>query len=373
MMTAERFLSRLRQELADLPFEEREAALRYYTEYLAEAGPEHEEEAVEALGSPSDIAKQLRQDALAAAKPAAPEAKRTRFTATLLGKCCIGLIFAVLLLGICVLLRDLLLPPKETAPTPGGLTAPALSETVSGEGSTLSLPWSENTITNWDIDLPIGYLHIVPGDAYQLELGSKILEHTECRIENGTLIMRDPSTKKWWNDLRDTPESDLTITLTYPQSAEDLDKVSLSLGIGPSDIKGLRCDQLLLDTGVGEITLEDIITGDFRLDSGVGEVTGHELAASRSLAIDSGVGEVTISGDFLGRLVLDSGVGEITLTLARPQSAYHITTDKGIGEIVMDSRSSLTPSPQLPAAESENTLSIDNGVGEVILHFTPEL
>lgn len=377
MMTAEHFLNRLRQELSDLPFAEREAALRYYTEYLAEAGPEHEEEAVDALGSPYDVAQQIRQSglsgsALSAAKTTAePAVKHKRFTATLLGKCCIVLVFAVLLLTSCVLLRDLLLSPKETAPTPGAPTPPLISETVSGDGSTLSLPWSENTITNWDIDLPIGYLHIVPGDDYQLELGSKILEHTVCTIDNGTLRMRDPSTQKWWDDLRNAPESDLTITLTYPQTAV-LDKVSLSLGIGPSDIKGLRCERFLLDTGVGEILLEDILTGDFILDSGVGEVTGHDLAASRSLSIDSGVGEVELSGDFIGQLTLDSGVGETTLTLARPQSAYHITTDKGIGEIDFDDRSALAPSPALPSTDTENKLSIDNGVGEVVIHFTAE-
>ena len=32
-MTAEEFMRRLRQELSALPFEEREAAYRYYTEY----------------------------------------------------------------------------------------------------------------------------------------------------------------------------------------------------------------------------------------------------------------------------------------------------------------------------------------------------
>ena len=375
-MTAERFLSMLRQELADLPFEEREAALRYYTEYLAEAGPDHEEAAVEALGSPYEVAQQLRQDGLAgstlspAKPPVAAEPKRERFTSTLLGKCCIVLVFAVLLLGSCVLLRDLLLPPKETAPKPG--LPIVVNETVQVEGGLVALPWSENTITNWDIDLPIGYLHIVPGNDYQLELGSKILEHTVCRIENGTLIMRDPSANKWWDDLRNTPESELTITLTYPQSADALDKVSLSLGIGPSDISGLRCDRLILETGVGEITLKDIITGDFSLDGGVGEVTGHDLAVSRSLSVDNGVGEVDLSGDFIGRLTLDTGVGETTLTLARPHSAYHITTDKGIGEIDFDDRSSLTPSPALPSTDAENKLSIENGVGEVTIHFTPE-
>lgn len=372
-MTAEEFMRRLRQELAALPFEEREAALRYYTEYLIEAGSENEQEALRTLGSPEQVAAQILQDreppaAWADHKP--PKAKREKFTATLLGKCCVSLVFIFLLLGICVLLRDLLLPhesPAENQPLPPIQITSAASDLTS-----IDLPWSEHTVTNWSIDLPMGYLHIVAGEAYQLQLGSTLLEHTVCTLEDGTLRIYDPSRNKWWDKLKNAPEEDLTITLTYPQTIDPLSAVTLSLGIGPSAIAGLRCDSLSIETGVGEVLLGDMTVGDFTLDGGVGEVTGRNLAVSRSLSIDSGVGEIDLSGDFTGRLNLDTGIGEAELTLARPRSAYSITTDKGLGELTIDSRSALAPSPDLSADAADNTLDIDHGVGEVTLHFTPE-
>lgn len=56
------FIDKLRKELAKLPVEEREAAIEYYEEYFDEAGPEHEQELIEALGNPKRVAAQIKSD-----------------------------------------------------------------------------------------------------------------------------------------------------------------------------------------------------------------------------------------------------------------------------------------------------------------------
>ena len=56
------FLKELRRELDRLPFEERENAIAYYEEYLDEAGPENEAEAIRGFGSPASIAASLRAE-----------------------------------------------------------------------------------------------------------------------------------------------------------------------------------------------------------------------------------------------------------------------------------------------------------------------
>ena len=61
-MNKEEFLRILEQNLYKLPLEERESAMQYYEEYLQEAGVEHEQEAIAALGNPAQIAKQLLAD-----------------------------------------------------------------------------------------------------------------------------------------------------------------------------------------------------------------------------------------------------------------------------------------------------------------------
>ncbi len=61
-MTKQEFLEALQAGLANVPPDERAAALQYYTEYLDDAGGEHEAEALEELGSPERIIAEIRTD-----------------------------------------------------------------------------------------------------------------------------------------------------------------------------------------------------------------------------------------------------------------------------------------------------------------------
>lgn len=59
-MNKEIFLRDLSRFLSDIPQEEREQALKYYEDYFEDAGPEREQQVIEELGSPVDIAKQIK-------------------------------------------------------------------------------------------------------------------------------------------------------------------------------------------------------------------------------------------------------------------------------------------------------------------------
>ena len=61
-MNKKEFLRKLRSELSRLPEEEREDAIRYYEEYIDDAGEENEEKAVSELGNPAKIATQIKAD-----------------------------------------------------------------------------------------------------------------------------------------------------------------------------------------------------------------------------------------------------------------------------------------------------------------------
>ncbi len=56
------FLSELRKALSCLPEYERYLAIKYYEEYLDEAGPEKESEAIKELGDPVKVAEQVLND-----------------------------------------------------------------------------------------------------------------------------------------------------------------------------------------------------------------------------------------------------------------------------------------------------------------------
>lgn len=59
-MNRELFMRDLARFLSDIPAEEREQALHYYDDYFEDAGAENEQSVIEELGSPVDVAKQIK-------------------------------------------------------------------------------------------------------------------------------------------------------------------------------------------------------------------------------------------------------------------------------------------------------------------------
>lgn len=91
------FLSALEKELRALPPEERSDAMQYYREYFEEVGPDREEEAAAALGSPKEIAAELL--AAAPSGPIEPKAVPSGVRAgSVVGACL--LIFLTFVLGV---------------------------------------------------------------------------------------------------------------------------------------------------------------------------------------------------------------------------------------------------------------------------------
>jgi len=61
-MNTQDYINELKIQLRRLPDEDREDAISYYFEYLAEAGPEGVEEAMVKLGTPAELAAGIRAD-----------------------------------------------------------------------------------------------------------------------------------------------------------------------------------------------------------------------------------------------------------------------------------------------------------------------
>ncbi|MDR1815212.1 MAG: DUF1700 domain-containing protein [Clostridiales Family XIII bacterium] len=62
-MTMNEYIEELKYHLRKMPDDDREDAIEYYFEYLAEAGPEGEAAAIERLGTPQQLAAGIRADA----------------------------------------------------------------------------------------------------------------------------------------------------------------------------------------------------------------------------------------------------------------------------------------------------------------------
>lgn len=56
------FMSQLEKLLLYVPIQEREEALQYYNDYFDDAGPEREQEVIASLGSPKQVAENIKRD-----------------------------------------------------------------------------------------------------------------------------------------------------------------------------------------------------------------------------------------------------------------------------------------------------------------------
>ncbi len=98
-MTRAEFMRELRERLARLPAEERDAALSYYEEYFDEAGPDREQEVIRELGSPASVASRILADHAvkeARQSPHSPKKGLSAIWFVLLAVCAAPLAFPVI-------------------------------------------------------------------------------------------------------------------------------------------------------------------------------------------------------------------------------------------------------------------------------------
>lgn len=74
-MNKNEYLDRLSRLLADISYEEHEEALSYYREYLEDAGAENEQRVIEELGTPEQLAQEIREGLLAKGEPSKRQGK----------------------------------------------------------------------------------------------------------------------------------------------------------------------------------------------------------------------------------------------------------------------------------------------------------
>ncbi|MBE5864521.1 MAG: DUF1700 domain-containing protein, partial [Lachnospiraceae bacterium] len=61
-MNRDGFMSQLESYLADISAAERDEALQYYSDYFEDAGPENEQSVIQSLGSPREIAENIKAE-----------------------------------------------------------------------------------------------------------------------------------------------------------------------------------------------------------------------------------------------------------------------------------------------------------------------
>lgn len=133
-----------------------------------------------------------------------------------------------------------------------------------------------------------------------------------------------------------------TVTVTIPDKL--FKKIDFKLGVGETEIDGLKADEMEIDIGVGEATFTNITVND-RFDA------------------DVGVGHLKFSGDVKGKMDIDVGVGDADFTFDGYYNDYRIDQNTGIGDFDLDrGDTSQGGNANIP-------IKVDLGVGNIDMRF----
>ena len=127
-----------------------------------------------------------------------------------------------------------------------------------------------------------------------------------------------------------------------------------------------------MNLSAGSIYREDIHTEDLDIDVDAGEVQ-VESFLTNDLTMNCDMGLIEALGKTLGDADLESGVGEINFTAIGNEKDYNYDLNCDIGSIVCGEREFTEIGSEYQIEnQSDKTMSIECGVGEVNVQFQAE-
>lgn len=401
-MSGKEYMEQLDMLLRDIPHTERQEALKYYEDYFADAGEEHEAEVIEELGSPEELAKKLREDLRrednyqttgeekqqeqissnqesrnrsyqnpnyqeqnyqsgSYENPASAPKKKP-------GK---GYRIAT----VCLIVLGVLIGISYFARIVSGIGGLAYIAGSSGSEKNVDV---EMAIADFDAD-KIRDLYIEAGlvalsieswdgDTISVSYPRNFIS-TKQDGEELQLKTKEHWYFSWRNLFGGWQEESYSIVVKLPENMV-FDEVDIFTGAGTADIMYLETNNLYLETGAGELTAEELIAKEsVDIEAGVGETTIEKLQAGEA-DFEVGFGELNISGEVNGDISADCGVGQMTLNLTNAESDFNYNVSCGVGDVSINGKSySGVGNSQDVDNNAAYDFDIDCGVGEIKITF----
>ncbi len=353
-MSREDYLRALSERLSGrMPAKELEKVIQYYADYFDEAGAEREQEVIEKLGDPAEVAATILEGTL--------QEKSKRKGMPTGAKVALVLVL-VLLVGAAAIF--------------------ALVRTVF-RGDAHSTGGAVEAVRELQVELALGEVILQNGREYSADLqwqGEQYRMEYSC--ENGVLHIWDsvngPSVLNNWGG---------KAVITLPQGSK-LDEVTITSKAGSVELSDVETETLTVEAALGSVTLNGIQagvgdlsleagsleaadssfstltaqlslggaeledfkagTGTFTLDSGsldmeraaftsftadlsLGGITAQELTVEGSTDVRCSCGSVELYGSLGGETDVQADMGSITLETEYPEAeyGYELTTDLG--------------------------------------------
>lgn len=414
-MSGKEYMEQLDLLLRDIPHTERQEALKYYEDYFADAGEEHEAEVIEELGSPEELAKKLREDLKreenrqatvgeeqqeqassnqesqeqsyqnpnyqnqnyqnyqnyqnqnyqsgSYEKSASPQGNKA-------GK-------GYKVLTICLIVLGILIGISFLVPAAVGIgrlivsSINGSSENVENfDVETITADFDADKIRDLYIEAGLGALSIESWDGDTISVSyPKNFISTKQDGEELRLKTKEHWYFFWRNLFGGWQEESYSIVVKLPENMV-FDEVDISAGAGTANIMYLETNNLYLETGAGELTAKELIVKEeVHIEAGVGETTIEKLQAGEA-DFSVGVGELNVSGKVNGDISADCGVGQMTLNLINAESDFNYNVSCGVGDVSINGKSySGVGNSQDIDNNAAYDFDIDCGVGEIKIIF----
>ena len=136
--------------------------------------------------------------------------------------------------------------------------------------------------------------------------------------------------------------------------------------------EGYKLEEVEMNLSAGSLYIEDIHTEDLDIDVDAGEVQVDSFLTN-DLTMNCDMGLIEALGKTLGDADLESGVGEINFTAIGNETDYNYDLNCDIGSIVCGEREFTEIGSEYQIEnQSDKTMSIECGVGEVNVQFQAE-
>ena len=338
-MTKREFLDQLYRELADLPAEERQAAMEYYEECFDDVGPAGEQGLIDQLGSPKKVASIIKanlpkeptrqntqqgqytpprnaangqvvqrsaqqtggQGQSGAEYTPPPQGKKQKRKRILLAFLATVLVLMLIQGGVKLVfdyqVHEVFMPTRSE-----DYTSMLQSALQSGQVERIQLEAKQ------------GEVEISQGDNVSMIYEGKALRPVNIKLENGALVIKMGRSNS--NQLE----------LVLPREISNL---NLEMDVGNLTLEQLDVEHLYASVDMGSLKMRDVNCGRLDTEVDMGNLEMSNLNAAE-LQMEVAMGDIEAQAEVSRSVYIDVDMGDATLVMSEPENyGWNVENDFG--------------------------------------------
>ncbi|MGN0506614.1 MAG: DUF4097 family beta strand repeat-containing protein [Lachnospiraceae bacterium] len=193
----------------------------------------------------------------------------------------------------------------------------------------------QEQVTDIDFEFAVGKVNVITGDTFSVRVEDMFENAISSEVKHGVWYIKDSLMESGSVFSGYAPDIEITVPADYL-----FESISIRMEAGDFYADELNGRQVELEVAAGRMRMDKLAAEEsITLTNGVGETDIYSLTG-RNLMLDNGIGSVSLSGSLTGNNKIDCGIGEVKLVLTdRSRADFGYSVDCGIGQVVVDGAS----------------------------------